>query len=249
MSAIPFLPGKEAGWSKGASQLSVLENLNRVRERIRAAALRAGRRPEEIKLVAVTKNVPPEKIREAISGGIVSLGENRVQELLQKYPSLPPDLEWHLIGHLQTNKVKKIVNRVVLIHSLDRWSLAEEISRVAVKYNTVCKVLVQVNVAGEDTKHGLSPSEVEDFVASAARLPGLDVRGLMTIAPWTENPEDVRPVFRQLKELAGRLKNSKTGAVMEYLSMGMSGDFEVAVEEGANILRIGTAIFGERRIQ
>jgi len=228
--------------------LSVLENLNRVRERINAAALRAGRRPEEIKLVAVTKTVPLEMIREAIKGGIVSLGENRVQELMQKYPGLPPGLEWHLIGHLQTNKVKKIINKVALIHSLDRWSLAEEISRVAVKNNTVCRVLVQVNVAGEDTKYGLSPSEVGDFVASAARLPGLDVRGLMTIAPWTENPEEVRPVFRQLKELAVRLKNSKTGAALEYLSMGMSGDFEVAVEEGANILRIGTAIFGERRI-
>ncbi|MDF9408775.1 MAG: hypothetical protein A4E52_00280 [Pelotomaculum sp. PtaB.Bin013] len=227
--------------------MSVLDNLHRVRERIDAAARRAGRRPEEIKLVAVTKTVPPEIIRQAVKGGVSRLGENRVQELLKKYNDVPPGLEWHLIGHLQTNKVNKIIGKVALIHSLDSWRLAEEISRVASGANAVASVLVQVNVAGEVTKYGILPSEAEDFVEAAARLPGLNVRGLMTIAPWTSEPEEVRPVFRQLKDLAMRLMNNKAGATMEYLSMGMSGDFEVAVEEGANILRIGTAIFGGRQ--
>ncbi|MDD4169116.1 MAG: YggS family pyridoxal phosphate-dependent enzyme [Desulfotomaculaceae bacterium] len=223
-----------------------LRNLNRVQERINNAARRAGRLPEEIKLIAVTKTVPPETIKEALNCGVNRFGENRVQELILKYPELPPGTEWHLIGHLQTNKVKKIIGKVALIHSLDRWSLAEEISRVAIKNDIVARVLVQVNVAGENTKHGLSLLEAEDFVSSVVPLPGLEVQGLMTIAPWTENPEEVRPVFRQLRELAVRIKASKIGAHMEYLSMGMSGDFEVAVEEGANILRIGTALFGKR---
>lgn len=232
---------------KGCVGLSVAANLHRVRERIKAAACRAGRRPEEIKLVAVTKTIPSQIIKEAIACGVSMLGENRVQELLQKYPEFPPGLEWHLIGHLQRNKVKKIIGKAALIHSLDSWRLAEEISRAALEQNTMAGVLVQVNVAGETTKYGLLPSEVPDFVDAAADLPGLAVRGLMTIAPWTSNAEEVRPVFRHLKELAGRLQNNTAGAVMEYLSMGMSGDFEVAVEEGANILRIGTAIFGERQ--
>lgn len=226
--------------------MSVLANLDRVRERIKAAAHRAGRRPEEIKLVAVTKTVPPEIIKEAIEGGVDILGENRVQELLQKYHDVPPGPEWHLIGHLQRNKVKKVIGKVAMIHSLDSWRLAEEISRVAQEKGTVADVLVQVNVAGEATKYGLKPAEVADFIDAAAALPGLAVRGLMTIAPWTGNMEEVRPVFRELKELAGRLKNTAAGSGMDYLSMGMSGDFEVAVEEGANILRIGSAIFGGR---
>lgn len=226
--------------------MSIQRNLNRVRERINTAALRAGRLPEEIKLVAVTKTVPPEIIREALSCGVNSFGENRVQELLQKYPELPPGTEWHLIGHLQTNKVKKIIDKAALIHSLDRWSLAAELSRAAMEKDLIVRVLVQVNVAGEETKYGLSLTEVEEFVASAARLPGLEVQGLMTIAPWTEDQEEVRPVFRQLKKLAQRIEAGGSGVTMKYLSMGMSGDFEVAVEEGANILRIGTAIFGER---
>lgn len=226
--------------------MSVLENLYQVRRRIAAAARRAGREPGEIKLVAVTKTVPPEIIKEALQAGISSFGENRTQELLKKHDDFAADVEWHLIGHLQTNKVNKIIGKVTLIHSLDSWRLAEAISRAAMGNNTVVNVLVQVNVAGETTKYGILPAETADFVDSAARLPGLALRGLMTIAPWTVNPEDVRPVFRQLKDLAVSLKNNKAGAVMEYLSMGMSGDFEVAVEEGANILRIGTAIFGTR---
>ena len=223
--------------------MNVHENLLQVRERIAAAALRAGRPLGEIKLVAVTKNMPVEVINEVLFCGITSLGENRVQEFLQKYPQISQEHEWHFIGHLQTNKVKKIIGKVSLIHSLDRWSLAEAVSRASGMANTVTKVLVQVNVAGEKTKHGLSPAETPEFVHEVADLPGLDVRGLMTIAPRCENPEEVRPVFRQLRELARQIKEKASRARMDYLSMGMTGDFEVAVEEGANILRIGSAIF------
>lgn len=226
--------------------MSVRENLNLVRGRIAAAARRAGRNPGDIGLVAVTKTIPVSIIEEAVSCGVNSLGENRVQEFLLKYPLLRSDLDWHFIGHLQTNKVKKIIGKARLIHSLDRWSLAVEIDRAAREANTVAQVLVQVNVAGEETKSGLSLPEVEDFITGAGHLPGMEIRGLMTIAPWTENPEEVRPVFRQLRELARRLKDKKTGVKLDYLSMGMSGDFEVAVEEGANIVRVGTAIFGKR---
>jgi pyridoxal phosphate enzyme (YggS family) len=225
--------------------LNVLDNLNRVRRQIAATALRAGRDPAQVKLVAVTKTVPVEIIREMLTLGLDSLGENRAQELLSKYKELPPGVEWHFIGRLQTNKVKKIIDKVSLIHSLDRWSLALEISRAACEKGLTARVLVQVNASGEKTKSGLHLQEVEEFVTEASRLPGLEICGLMTIAPWTENPEDVRPVFRQVRDLSLRLQHNLK-ARMDCLSMGMSGDYEVALEEGANVLRIGTAIFGRR---
>lgn len=225
--------------------MSILENLSRVRDRINSAAFKAGRDPAEIRVVAVTKNVPVAVISEALAGGAAFLGENRVQEFLQKYKQLPKETEWHFIGHLQTNKVKKIIGKVKLIHSLDRWELAEAISKAAC--NTVCTVdvLVQVNVAGEKTKYGLPVSEAGDFIADALKLPGLNIRGLMTIAPICRNPEEARPFFRQLRELFNLVREIH-GPGIEFLSMGMSGDYEVAVEEGANILRIGTALFGTR---
>ncbi|MDI9449167.1 MAG: YggS family pyridoxal phosphate-dependent enzyme [Bacillota bacterium] len=225
--------------------MNVLDNLNRVRRQIAATALRAGRDPAQVKLVAVTKTVPVEIIREMLTLGLDSLGENRAQELLSKYKELPPGVEWHFIGRLQTNKVKKIIDKVSLIHSLDRWSLALEISRAACEKGLTARVLVQVNASGEKTKSGLHLQEVEEFVTEASRLPGLEICGLMTIAPWTENPEDVRPVFRQVRNLSLRLQHNLK-ARMDCLSMGMSGDYEVALEEGANVLRIGTAIFGRR---
>ncbi|TEB17971.1 hypothetical protein Psfp_00094 [Pelotomaculum sp. FP] len=228
--------------------MDVVKNLRRLQERIVTAAMRAGRNPGEIKLVAVTKTVPVEKIKEALDCGVNRLGENRVQEFLNKYQQLPPGVEWHFIGHLQTNKVNKIIGKVHLIHSLDRWELAEELHQAAIKRGQVAKVLVQVNVAGEKSKYGLAPSETVDFVASATGLAGLSVEGLMTIAPWSVNPEEVRPVFRQLKDIARKVEDRAPGSKMDYLSMGMSGDWEVAVEEGANILRIGTAVFGERDV-
>lgn len=226
--------------------MSVAINLKQLQERIAAVAKRAGRDPAEIKLVAVTKNVTIENIRAALTCGVTRMGENRVQELLSKYDQLPAEVEWHFIGHLQTNKVNKIVDKVSLIHSLDRWTLADTLNRAAVAKGRVCKVLVQVNVAGETTKSGLEPIETVDFITAARDLPGIEVVGLMTIAPWSTDPENSRPVFKRLKEIAGIVGEKVSDVSMDYLSMGMSGDWEVAVEEGANILRIGTAIFGER---
>jgi len=226
--------------------LSIQGNLDVVRKRIVDAACRAGRDPAEIKLVAVTKTVPLAGIKEVLSCGVNALGENRVQEFLIKHSHLPRGPEWHFIGRLQTNKVKKIIGRTALIHSLDRRSLAQTISKAACNSGTVARVLVQVNVAGEETKTGLPPEEVPEFAVEAGRLPGLEVCGLMTIAPVCSDPEEVRPYFKQLRELARRLQARFPELRMNYLSMGMTGDFEVAVEEGTNILRIGTAIFGER---
>jgi hypothetical protein len=226
--------------------LNIQRNLEEVRKRIVDAACRAGRDPAEIKLVAVTKTVPLAGVKEVLSCGVNALGENRVQEFLAKYAHLSRGAEWHFIGRLQTNKVKKIIGKTALIHSLDRHSLAQTISKAACNSHTVARVLVQVNIAGEKTKAGLSPGEVPEFVAEAGRLPGLEVCGLMTIAPMCPDPEEVRPYFKQLCELARRLPLKFPGLKMPYLSMGMTGDFEVAVEEGANILRVGTAIFGKR---
>ncbi|MFX4261444.1 YggS family pyridoxal phosphate-dependent enzyme [Pelotomaculum propionicicum] len=226
--------------------MSLKENLDRIRERIIAASLRAGRDPAEIKLVAVSKTIPVEVIKEALTLGVTSLGENRVQEFLIKQPVLDRDIEWHFIGHLQTNKVKKIIDKVSLIHSLDRWPLAEAISRAACEAGIVARALIQVNVAGEATKYGLSPAEAEDFARDAAALPGLEPCGLMTIAPECDDPEDTRYVFRQTADLARALKKSVQGIKMDILSMGMTGDFEVALEEGSNVLRLGTALFGRR---
>ena len=226
--------------------MGVPDNVKEVRERIKAAAARAGRRWEDILLVAVSKTINTETVREALAAGVRVLGENRPQELLQKYDELATSAEWHMIGHLQTNKVNKLIDKVALIHSLDSWRLAEAISRSAVERDLKMRVLIQVNVAGETSKYGISPQETADFLVAAAALPGLRVCGLMTIAPWVSQPEEVRPVFRQLAEMAKSLKRFPAADHMDYLSMGMSGDFEVAIEEGANIVRVGTAIFGGR---
>ena len=226
---------------------SIAENVKRIRWEIDEAAIAAGRRPEEVKLMAVTKTQPAALVNEAIAAGIHLLGENRAQELCQKYEEYHKEqADIHFIGHLQTNKVNKIVDKVSLIHSLDRWTLADTLNRAAVAKGRVCKVLVQVNVAGETTKSGLEPIETVDFITAARDLPGIEVVGLMTIAPWSTDPENSRPVFKRLKEIAGIVGEKVSDVSMDYLSMGMSGDWEVAVEEGANILRIGTAIFGER---
>lgn len=226
--------------------MSLQENLADVRGRVRAASLRVGRDPAEIKLVAVTKTLPVERIKEALALGVFSLGENRVQEFLAKQPVLGQDIEWHFIGHLQTNKVKKIIEKVSLIHSLDRWSLAESISRAATEAGIVSRALIQVNVAGETTKYGLSPAELEDFARDAGVLPGLQICGLMTIAPECDEPDECRYVFRRTAELARVLKENRREMKMDILSMGMTGDFEVALEEGSNLIRLGTALFGAR---
>lgn len=226
---------------------NVRANLIRVEERIREAAMRAGREREDIKLVAVTKTVPVEVMLEAIEAGVTAIGENRVQEAYQKYQLIGKRVEWHLIGHLQSNKAKRAVEIFDLIHSVDSLHIAQEIHRHAIKMGKVQDILIEVNVAGEESKFGVSPSELPQLLREVASLDGIKVRGLMTVAPIADDPADVRPYFAQLRRLAEELREEGIERTkMDYLSMGMSGDFEVAVEEGANIVRIGSAIFGKR---
>lgn len=226
----------------------IRRNIEEIKKRIEAAAHRAGRSAAEVQLVAVTKTVPPEKIMAAYQMGLRDFGENRVQEMVKKRGELPADIRWHMIGHLQTNKVKYIVDWVYMIHSLDRPSLAAEISKRAKAVGRTVPCLVEVNVAGEESKFGLAPEEVIDFIREVAQMPGIAVKGLMTVAPYTENPEEVRPVFRRLREIAAQVEAEQIpGVEMRYLSMGMSGDFEVAIEEGAHMVRLGTALFGARQ--
>ncbi len=227
--------------------MSVQENLQQVTERCHAAAKRAGRSVEDVTLIAVSKTKPVSMIEEAIAAGAVEFGENKPQELKTKYEVLPKNLHWHMIGHLQRNKIKYIIDKACLIHSVDSDRLAEAISEEAVKHGLVMPVLIEVNVAGEETKFGVKPEETEDFVRRIAALPGIQVRGLMTIAPYTDNPEDNRPYFRALRNLSIDIaaKNIDNVSMLE-LSMGMTGDYEVAIEEGATFVRVGTGIFGER---
>lgn len=225
----------------------ICANLHNVKQRIEKAALKAGRKPQDITLVAVTKTVPVEGIEEALQCGIVHIGENRVQEAQRKYAVIGERACWHLIGHLQTNKVKHALPMFQLIHSVDRLGLAEEISRQAVGRELTARILVQVNVAGEDTKYGLDPAETTEFIRHISRLPGLKIEGLMTIAPYVDDPEEVRPVFRALRWQAETIRGlSIPGVSMDILSMGMTGDYMVAIEEGATLVRIGTGIFGSR---
>lgn len=222
------------------------ENIREVQEKIRQSALKANRDPAGVSIVAVTKTVPVEKIEEAIASGLNILGENRVQELMDKYSALK-GVEWHLIGHLQSNKVKYIVDKVSLIHSLDRFSLADEINTRMSACGRAMDVLIQVNVAEEDTKFGMKSAETAEFVDAVSRLPGLKVRGLMTIGPFVSDAEKIRPVFRKLRLLAEEIKTiGFPGVEMKHLSMGMSNDYMVAVEEGATLVRIGSSIFGQR---
>jgi pyridoxal phosphate enzyme (YggS family) len=226
---------------------TIKNNLADLRTRITAAAARAGRDPGSIEIVAVTKNADPERIKKAFQYGITDFGENRVQELVRKADILDEGYKWHLIGHLQTNKVKYIIDKVRMIHSLDSIELANEISRRAEKAGRVMDVLVQVNVAGESTKFGIEPTSALQFVKDAGRMGNIKIRGLMTIAPLVSDPGEVRWVFAGLRQLLIDIRKENIDNVsMEYLSMGMSNDFEVAIEEGANIIRPGTAIFGGR---
>ena len=222
-------------------------NINEVLEDVRQAAARSGRDPAEIGIVAVTKTVPAETVRLAVSAGLLILGENRVQELTAKYP-LVEGAEWHLIGHLQRNKVKYITDKVSLIHSLDSAVLAEEIDRRMSSMGRVMDVLVQVNIAEDPNKYGIKANQVIDFVETAAQLQGIRIRGLMTIGPYVSDPEEIRPVFRELRKLAENVKKMDLpGVDMRHLSMGMSNDYIVAIEEGATLVRIGSAIFGTRK--
>jgi pyridoxal phosphate enzyme (YggS family) len=220
------------------------ERLRAVRGRIAAAAGRAGRRAESVTLVAVSKTIPVEGIREALAAGIGLLGENRVQEAREKITALPGRAAWHLVGHLQSNKARMAVQLFDCIQSLDSVRLAEEIDRHAAQVGKVQRCLVEVNLGGEAQKGGVSEGEVDGILEVVRRLPNLAVDGLMCVPPFLEEPEAVRPFFRRLRELAERLRGA--GQPLRELSMGMTGDFEVAVEEGATMVRIGTALFGTR---
>lgn len=223
------------------------EAILEVREKIEAAAVRSGRDPNEILLLGVTKTVDIDAMQAAFDLGIKDFGENRVQEFVKKSDILNRECRWHIIGRLQTNKVKYLDSRITLIHSLDRIELAEALDKRGKKINYVFPVLVQVNVSGENTKAGISPENLKDFLLRLSKMGNIKVRGLMTIAPYTEDPEAVRYVFRNLKKLSVDIDRERVDNIsMEELSMGMSGDYEVAVEEGATIVRIGSAIFGER---
>lgn len=226
---------------------NIASNVAAIRAAIAEAAQAAGRRPEGIRLVAVTKNRTVEEIQAALAAGITDIGENRVQEALGKYEAIGKAATWHLIGTLQTNKVKQALGFADLIHSLDRLSLARELAKQAERLGIRVPVLVQVNVAGEDTKHGIAPAELFGFLEQVVALGSLDVQGLMTIAPLADDPETVRPVFAALRELSEQVRSRELpGVEMRWLSMGMSGDYLAAIREGANIVRIGTAIFGPR---
>ncbi|EOS45445.1 YggS family pyridoxal phosphate-dependent enzyme [Lachnospiraceae bacterium JLR.KK009] len=223
------------------------ENLMQVRKNIEAACQKAGRNPEEVTLIAVSKTKPVPMLEEAYQAGSRDFGENKVQEIMDKYPVLPDDIRWHMIGHLQRNKVKYIVDKVSLVHSVDSLRLAEEISRQAEKKQTELDILVEVNIAQEESKFGTSRAEAAQLVEEIAKLPCIHVKGLMTIAPFVEHPEENRKYFRQIKELSVDIEKKNIDNVsMSVLSMGMTNDYMVAVEEGATMVRVGTGIFGER---
>ncbi|HHW41528.1 MAG TPA: YggS family pyridoxal phosphate-dependent enzyme [Syntrophomonadaceae bacterium] len=218
--------------------------INDVYRRIAEACQRVGRQKADVKLVAVSKGINAEQLKEAISTGLSVFGENRVQDFLKKYDVIDKQVEWHFIGHLQRNKARYLAGKVSMIHSLDSMSLAATLNRLSDIQGYAWQVLVQVNVSGEATKFGLAPSELPDFLDEIREMKGLKVCGLMTIAPYCEDPEEVRPVFRRLRELKEDMMQKKPWLDLRHLSMGMSNDFEVAVEEGATLVRIGSALFG-----
>lgn len=227
--------------------MSIAERLNQIRSRITDAAVKAGRDPQTVRLVAVSKTRPPEDLLAAYRAGQVVFGENYVQELTAKTAAITEPLEWHFIGHLQSNKVKYLAGLVTLIHSVDRLSLAEEISRQWGRLGRSCDVLVQVNIAGEATKSGTTEAGALQLVRAIAQLPNVRVRGLMTMPPFFDDPEAARPFFAELKRLSELIVAAAIpGVEMAELSMGMSGDFEAAIQEGATLVRVGTAIFGKR---
>lgn len=227
--------------------MTIAERLAHIRARIAAAALKAGREPAGVRLVAVSKTRPAADVSAAFLAGQPVFGENYVQELCAKAAAVEEPVEWHFIGHLQSNKVKYVAGLVTLIHSVDRLSLAEEISRQWGRLGKVCNVLVQVNIAGEATKSGTTEAGALQLVRDISRLPNLCVKGLMTMPPFFDDPEAARPYFRELKRLSLLIAaEAIPGVEMGELSMGMSGDFEAAIQEGATLVRVGTAIFGER---
>jgi PLP dependent protein len=226
--------------------VSLAENLDSIQQRIRAACHRAGRDPASVTLLAVTKGQPPEVVAEAARLGLAFFGENKIQEARAKIPLCPGKVRWHFIGHLQTNKCRDAVELFTTIQSVDSLHVAQEISKRADQAGKTMPILLEVNLAGEASKFGYHPDKLAAELNQINALPRLEIHGLMTVPPWTANAEHVRPVFRQLRELAEHAGQA-LGAPLPQLSMGMSGDFEVAIEEGATIVRIGTALFGPRK--
>ncbi|MDE6601859.1 MAG: YggS family pyridoxal phosphate-dependent enzyme [Lachnospiraceae bacterium] len=228
--------------------MGIKENLDNVRERIMDACTTCGRATDEVRLIAVSKTKPLPALEEAYSCGCRDFGENKVQELVDKYEAMPKDIRWHMIGHLQRNKVKYIVDKVFLIHSVDSLRLAQEIEKEAAKKDLCVNILVEVNVAGEESKFGTTSDEAAVLVEQIAELPHIRIRGLMTIAPYVEDSEQNRRYFAKLKQIYVDIIHKNIDNVfMEELSMGMTGDYEVAITEGATYIRVGTGIFGERK--
>lgn len=226
--------------------MNIRENLEEVERRIAAAAEKSGRKRSDITLIAVTKTHPAEMMNEAIELGVTDIGENKPQEVRDKYDDVKP-VRWHLIGHLQTNKVKYVIDKVCLIHSVDSIKLMDEIERQAEKHDTVMDILIQVNISGEETKSGVRPDEIYELLDHAGKLSRVKVKGLMTIAPKTDKPVTNALHFDNIRKLFLDIQGKKYDNIsMEYLSMGMSGDYETAIEHGANMVRVGSAIFGMR---
>ena len=226
---------------------TIRDHLNEVRENIQKACEKAGRSPQEVTLIAVSKTKPLFMLEEAYEAGARDFGENKVQEILEKHPKMPEDARFHMIGHLQRNKVKQVLPHAVLIHSVDSYRLAEQIDQEAEKLGITAKILLEVNVAKEESKFGMMPEEVPEMVEQISLLPHLQIEGLMTIAPFVDDPEKNRPVFQKLYQLSVDIKKKNIDNVnMGVLSMGMTGDYQVAVEEGSTMIRVGTGIFGAR---
>ena len=227
--------------------MEIRENLDRIKKNMEMACAACGRMPDEVKLIAVSKTKPVSALEEAYAYGCRDFGENKVQELVDKYETMPKDIRWHMIGHLQRNKVKYIVDKVFLIHSVDSLRLAQEIEKEAAKKNITVNILVEVNVAGEESKFGTTAGEAAVLVEQIAKLPHIRIRGLMTIAPYVADSEQNRRYFAKLKQIYVDIIHKNIDNVfMEELSMGMTGDYEVAITEGATYVRVGTGIFGER---
>ncbi|MEZ3485078.1 MAG: YggS family pyridoxal phosphate-dependent enzyme [Lachnospiraceae bacterium] len=225
----------------------IKENLAYVENEIQEACRRAGRAREEVTLIAVSKTKPVSDLKEAYALGIRVFGENKVQELVDKYEVLPKDIRWHMIGHLQRNKVKYIIDKVDLIHSVDSVRLAETIEKEAAKHEIVVNILIEVNVAREESKFGLMPEDLDDFIRQTAGFTHIRIKGLMTIAPFVENAEENRPIFERLRKLSVDMRGENVdNNTVCILSMGMTNDYCVAIEEGATMIRVGTGIFGAR---
>lgn len=228
--------------------MNIQQNITDILKNVEKAANKVGKTLDDITVIAVTKTVDSKRATEAVDAGLFNLGENRVQEFMNKYEKMDnSNINWHIIGHLQTNKVKYIINKVKLIHSLESLSLAQEIDKKSKQHGVITEVLIELNIGEEESKFGIKSNELIDFIKSIEVFENLKVVGLMTVAPFVENKEDVRWVFKEMKNLYDIVSNmSFKNVEMKYLSMGMTNDYDVAIEEGSNIVRIGTAIFGSR---